>query len=208
MPDPKFILRFDDICDTVDPFKWNRIRETCIKCGVKPILAVIPANANTEFSDNSWIYDFWDQMKWLNGKGWEIALHGYNHVYLTDNSGIMGITKRSEFAGVSSNIQKQKICDGIKIFERNGLTPRVWVAPAHSFDLNTMTILREYGISIISDGLSDYPYTWRDFTWIPCQLWRFIIPPRSGIFTICIHIFKMSNSDIEDLCDSIDEIQA
>lgn len=34
-------------------------------------------------------------------KGWHIALHGYDHVYISENSGLEPFNNKSEFAGLS-----------------------------------------------------------------------------------------------------------
>ncbi len=39
-----FILRFDDLCPTVNWDVWNRIEELLVEFDVKPILSVIPDN--------------------------------------------------------------------------------------------------------------------------------------------------------------------
>jgi predicted deacetylase len=175
-----------------------------IRAGIKPILAVIPDNKNAEFSVAEKNPAFWDEMKELELKGWTIALHGYDHVYSTKKAGILGITPRSEFAGVPSALQEDKIKNGLNIFKLHGITSRVWVAPAHSFDKSTIKILKTNGIEIISDGLSDKPYKRFNMIWIPCQLWDFSVPKKEGIYTVCIHLFKMNDDEIDKLCTKIE----
>lgn len=208
MSDTKILLRFDDVCSTIDRKKWDLVCETLTRFNIKPILAVIPHNANEEFKAEQENPDFWKQMKELESRGWVIALHGFDHVYLTNDSGIMGITARSEFAGVEKRIQIEKIQKGVQIFKENGISPKVWVAPAHSFDRTTIDILKGNGISIISDGLSDFPFRKYGLEWVPCQLWSFSIPRKKGIFTICIHLFKMNYNEVEQLCKDIEKNQS
>ena len=40
----KYILRFDDICSTMNWNKWNSIEDILIKHNIKPILAIVPDN--------------------------------------------------------------------------------------------------------------------------------------------------------------------
>ena len=39
-----FILRFDDLCPTLNWKIWNPIEEFLVEAGIKPILAVVPEN--------------------------------------------------------------------------------------------------------------------------------------------------------------------
>ena len=41
------------------------------------------------------------------------------------------MNKRSEFAGISLEQQKEKIRSGVKIFRENGHDPQVFFAPSH-----------------------------------------------------------------------------
>lgn len=95
----------------------------------------------------------------MGNKGWIIALHGYNHVYSTNEGGINPVNKRSEFAGISLEQQKKKIRSGVKIFRENGHDPQVFFAPSHTFDENTIKALKEESnIRIISDTIANRTY--------------------------------------------------
>jgi hypothetical protein len=75
----------------------------------------------------------------------------------------------------------------VDIFEREGVKPDCWVAPAHSFDRVTLKVLSRAGIRTISDGYFAYPH--RDsqgILWIPEQGEAFRRMPF-GVWTICIH---------------------
>ena len=56
---------------------------------------------------------FWNTTHAWQNKGWEIALHGYDHVCITNEGGINPVNPRSEFAGVSLELQKEKVRKGI-----------------------------------------------------------------------------------------------
>jgi hypothetical protein len=61
------------------------------------------------------------------------------------------------------------------------------VAPAHSFDAQTLRLLPEIGISRISDGLFFWPrIDRRGLLWVPQQMWRFRRLPF-GVWTVCLH---------------------
>jgi predicted deacetylase len=99
---------------------------------------------------------------------------------------LLPLHRRSEFAGVPYETQRQWIRAGREILLGHGLTPRIWVAPRHGFDRNTLRALREEGMTLLSDGLARVPFVRGGVTWIPQQLWEPEEKP-SGVWTICLH---------------------
>lgn len=114
---------------------------------------------------------FWnDVLDWLR-KCYMIALHGYNHVFHTKAAGIIGKNCYGEFAGVSYSKQADMIKKGVSIFDAHGISPQVFVAPAHSFDKNTIRALLENSdIRIISDGFTNDTFFYEGIYWIPQQI--------------------------------------
>ena len=129
----KYLLRLDDITENMNWELFMLFVAKIRQYKLKPILAVIPENQSEEFRHYPYRSDFWELIRTLYHEGWEIAIHGYNHVYTTTDSGILGINKRSEFAGLTYNVQQLKIRKAIEIFKRNGIQPRTFIAPSHSF---------------------------------------------------------------------------
>jgi predicted deacetylase len=183
----KFLLRFDDICPTINWKVWQEIEAILIEENIQPILAVIPDNQDPTFRDGEADEHFWDRVRSWQERGWTIGLHGYQHRYITQHSGILGLNAFSEFAGLPFKEQLSKLKNALEIFYSEGVRPDVWVAPAHSFDANTIEALISLGITNISDGLSLYPYRdSRGVLWIPQQLWKLRAVPF-GLWTLCIH---------------------
>jgi len=183
----KYIIRLDDACPTMDKNKWNRIEDLLNKYDIKPIVAVIPNNNDPQLiidnSDNS----FWNKVRLWQMKGWEIALHGYDHLYITTKGGLVPKNNDSEFAGVTLANQEEKITKGINIFKENQINTKIWVAPSHSFDENTLIALKKHtNVEIISDGIALRPFKKYSFKWIPQQLCDFKYLPF-GVWTICLH---------------------
>jgi len=192
------LLRFDDICPTMNWTIWIKIDEILTREGIKPILAVIPDNQNPALFIEEGRQDFWDYIREKQRQGWSIGMHGYQHVYVTRCSGILRLNPFSEFAGLPEEEQEAKISRAMEIFKANGVRPELWIAPAHSFDEVTIEILKNYGIRVISDGFSLYPY--RDdngIMWIPQQLWWF---PRIrmpfGVYTVLFHHNLWTKKDL------------
>lgn len=189
-----FLIRFDDICPTMNWDLWAVIEEILDEFCVKPIVAIVPNNKDPELQVSSPRADFWERARQWKEKGWAIGLHGYEHRYVTDNPGILALNNRSEFAGLAKSDQHAKISLALKIFARECVLPDIWVAPSHSFDWTTLTVLKELGVGAVSDGLMAFPY--RDFAgvfWVPQQLWRFRRTPP-GVWTVCFHHNKWSQS--------------
>lgn len=183
----KLLLRFDDICPTMNWPVWEEIEQILSDAGVKPLVAVIPDNRDPEFYLAAPRPDFWDHVRLWQARGWTIGVHGYQHSYVTRCSGLLGINAASEFAGLPFQEQERKIRLALGIFTSEGIEPSVWVAPGHSFDTTTLRVLSEGGLRVVSDGFSIFPYEdFRGIFWIPQQMWRFR-PVRLGVWTVCLH---------------------
>lgn len=190
-----YIIRLDDAADRMDCKKWDRMEALLDKYDIKPLVGVIP-NCKDEMMN---IYDcdpdFWNKVHQWDAKGWTIALHGYEHVYCTTDGGINPVNKRSEFAGLSLEQQKNKIKKGVEIFRRNEVEPKVFFAPSHTFDLNTIEALKqESNIRIISDTVANKPYSQYDMTFVPQQSGKVRKLPFK-VVTFCYHPNMMEEQE-------------
>lgn len=184
---PRYLIRFDDICPTMDWSLWNPIEEALVAQGVKPILAVVPDNRDPALVAGPAASDFWDRVRAWQARGWAIGLHGFQHLAVNAEPGIMGFPTKSEFAGLPYEEQYRKLKLGMEIFAREGVRPDVWVAPSHSFDLVTVVALRDLGLRVISDGMALAPYMDGQGTlWIPQQV-ALMRPLPAGVWTFCYH---------------------
>ena len=194
----KYIIRLDDACATMNWSKWDAIFEILDKFHIKPIIAVIPNNEDESLIIDNYNDNFWNEVKRWQEKGYYIAMHGYNHKYISQNSGLIPMNNQSEFAGVDIKIQREKIKKAWEIFNKHKIIPKIWVAPSHTFDKNTLKVLKEEtNIRIISDGIAFYPYNKYGFFWIPQQLWWYQ-EKEEGIWTICLHPNNMSIKSIKE----------
>lgn len=204
MSNVKYLLRFDDICPTMKWSIWNEVEKIMDLYGIRPIIAVIPHNADPALLCEKEREDYWDVIRNWQSKGWHIALHGYSHHYENKNSGIIKVNDYSEFAGVSKEEQGLRIKKGLEIFTKQGIYCDMWVAPAHSFDENTIKCLKENNIRLISDGYSDDLFLRDGMTWIPCQLYKFE-NRDSGVWTVCKHPSMWGKDDLEKFRTEIEE---
>jgi predicted deacetylase len=194
----QYLLRFDDLCPMMDRGKWQRFLPLLERFGVRPILAVVPDNRDPELQVAPEDPAFWDQMRDLQTAGASIALHGYQHLCMAEGRGLVPLHRLTEFAGAPLEAQREWVRVGLGILRGHGLEARVWAAPRHGFDWNTVEVLREAGISVISDGFARRQYRERDATWIPVQLWG-PVEKRIGLWTICLHAQTASESSIGEL---------
>lgn len=195
----QYLIRLDDACPFMNSKKWQRMEDILDQYGVKPMVGIIPANADPKTMVEPENVRFWDKAKEWQGKGWAIALHGYDHCYISDKGmqGLNPMWSRSEFAGVSLEKQKEKIRKGVGILIEHDIDAKYFFAPSHTFDENTLIALEEESdIRIISDTVATKPYKIGEFVIIPqigghCT--KMIIP---GCWTFCLHPNMMTEETI------------
>lgn len=191
-----YLIRFDDICETMNWSIWKNIENILIKTNCRPILSVVPDNQDKVLKIDQAEPRFWEHVRRWQSMGWTIGLHGYQHRFVTQDSGLIRANRYSEFAGLPAELQRCKITKGIQIFKSEGIKANIFVAPAHSFDLITIRELRKIGIRCISDGFFLFPHLdSEDMMWIPQQLWRFYRMPI-GVWTICFHHNNWKGNDL------------
>lgn len=192
----KYLIRLDDACPTMDHAKWQRMFNILDQYGVRPMVGIIPHNEDPKQEIDAPDEEFWNKAKLWQQKGYAIALHGYNHCYISDEGlkGLNPLWSRSEFAGVPYDVQKQKIRDGFEILSSHGVKPKYFFAPSHTFDENTLKALRECtDIRIISDTIATKPYKKGYFIFLP-QLGGHCAEMKiSGIWTFCLHPSTMTD---------------
>lgn len=196
----KYLIRLDDACPTMDRVKWQRMFDLLDRYGVRPMVGIIPNNKDPKQEIDAPDEEFWNKARLWQQKGYAIALHGYNHCYISDQGlkGLNPLWERSEFSGVSLDVQKQKIRDGFEILSSHEVKPKYFFAPSHTFDKNTLKALRECtDIRIISDTIATKPYRKGDFVFLP-QLGGHCTEMKiSGEWTFCLHPSTMTDANFE-----------
>lgn len=190
------IIRLDDAATYMDIERWKRVEDILDKYGVKPLIGVVPDIKDPKMIE---VYkedkNFWKKVKQWENKEWIIAMHGYDHLYISSNGGLNPKCSVSEFAGVPLDIQESKIRRGIKIFNSHDIRPKVFFAPSHTFDENTlMAIKNNSDIRIISDTVSNDVYYENDFYYVPQQVGHEANLPFK-VVTICYHPNMMEEED-------------
>jgi predicted deacetylase len=178
----------------MDIAKWEEVISFLNSIGIKAIIGVIPNNKDFEINFKSNV-NIWEIVKEWESSGHIIALHGYEHLQLTQNAGCIPKNHRSEFAGLPLEQQIDKITKGIKILNTQGFTSKVFIPPFHSFDKVTLKALESLNIKIIYDGISFFPYYKNNILFFPQQN-NYFKKRRIGIWTTCLHPSNMNNDEI------------
>ncbi len=190
-----YILRLDDAAENMNLTKWNRLEKLLDKYNIKPFVGVIPNNMDIELKKEQKVENFWSLIKKWQNKGWIICMHGYTHEYISNDSGINPVNDKSEFAGISYEEQVRKLKQAKCIFDKNGIETKVFFAPAHTFDSNTIKALKEVtNIRIISDMVAKDVYYKDEIWYIPVQSGRVRNLPFK-VATFCYHPNEMAEED-------------
>ena len=194
----QYLLRFDDLCPTISPGRWERCRKLVEEFGIHPILAVVPDNADIDLVRSPDDPGFWPGLREMESRGATIAVHGYKHLCTSRAKSLLDLHEHTEFAGIDFKTQGDWIRSGFEILREKGFDPRLWVAPRHGFDRNTLRALRDLGVEYISDGFARIPHRRYSVTWIPQQLWSPVVKEK-GLWTICIHPHAVGSSELRRL---------
>jgi predicted deacetylase len=200
----KLVLRVDDVCAGLNKIRVNRLLAVCIKHNVKPLFGVIPDNKDRSLISE---YGFFNEeyLAWLKehaGVSFDVAQHGLNHLYVTDSPGVLGISKKSEFSGLSYDAQYHKIEKGKEVLISAGIWQPIFMAPSHSFDSNTLLALNKLGFKFITDGYGLHSYIQDDLTFIP----QMVSKPFNvffGIGTVCLHLNSMSDEEFDNILEYV-----
>lgn len=193
----RFSFRLDDITEDMNWANFRRIKELFDKYGIRPLIGIVPDNRDPKLKVDTPAPEFWNIMSELSLQGWTIAQHGFQHIYETSDSGMLGLKAASEFAGVSESKQKEKLLQGKNILKEHGIESDVFMAPGHTYDVNTLKVLKELGFHYITDGYADCCYQRNGLIFIPCKSVR--KPSQRGTDTICLHLNSMQERQFQEL---------
>lgn len=204
----KFLIRLDDACPTMRKKNWQQFEECFDRLGIRPIVGVVPENADEKLMIDPYDHDFWEKISGWQEKNWTIALHGLSHRYHQipiSAQQYIPLHKKSEFVGLTFEEQKEILSRSYQTFVKHNINPTIFMAPSHSFDLHTLDALSEVTpIRMITDGYALWPFRERGFVWIPQQIWRIRKFPF-GIWTVCIHPNDLAEREIEEMVNSMEE---
>ena len=182
---------------------WARITNILSNLNVRPIVAVIPNNQDAGLCFSPVDTLFWQKVSDWENIGWHIGVHGWTHTLKKTGFGLFPISQYSEFVGDDEKSQLNRIKMAVAVFHSKGISPKLFVAPAHGLDKNTVEAIRNGStIRVISDGFYLYPFRKFGMVFCPQQIWKLRAMPF-GIWTVCLHPSNMSKPQIDELEDFI-----
>ncbi len=200
----KILIRFDDIAENMNWHLMSRCEKLFDELDIKPVMGVIPDNKDKDLLIYPKKENFWNVVKNWQSKGWEIAMHGYNHIYDkdTEKKDFFKYGGKSEFFGHTLINQSNKIKKGLEIFEKNNIKIRTFFSPNHTYDLNTFEALKSSGINEVIDGYGLKPYIENNIKFIPQLFYKPIFLPF-GLQTTQIHLNYWSDKEFDKFYDLI-----
>lgn len=193
----KTAIRLDDITPDMNYENFTRVKTILDNARIKPLIGVVPYSKDSTLRCETPREDFPELISELQKQGWVVALHGYNHLYTTENKGIFPLNSFSEFAGVELDKQDVMIREGKLQLLEWGVTPKVFMAPGHSFDRNTLTALKNNGIYALTDGFGQKPYKRDGITFYPISRKRSeCTSGMEGYSTYVLHTNTMNDKQI------------
>lgn len=189
------LIRFDDICPTMNWEQWAKACALLDAYGKKPLIGVIPDCKDPDLQINEAKENFWEYVRELQAQGYKIAMHGHQHIFISQHKGMVNNRVGSEFAGLSYEKQLEKILAGQKILKEHGIETDVFFAPAHSYDLNTLRALKKAGFKYITDGKSEKPVEREGILCIPCRFGGCPKIKDSGYYTAVFHAHEWVRPD-------------
>ncbi len=197
-------VRLDDIAPDINRERFERMIELLRKYHALPLLGVIPDFQDEKIRKTEGVTRmdaeaFWTEIRALKEEGAEIAMHGCRHVYTTKKGGMFPLNHQSEFAGLPYEEQLQLLKDGQEILKKNRAETDIFMAPAHSYDGNTLKALKECGFKRVTDGFGKAPYRFRELTFYPLAISKKRIARNTGegTSTVVYHVNTMTDTDFE-----------
>ena len=192
----RYVIRFDDITPMMAWSHFAPFDEVSKELGLPFLVGVVPDCRDSSLSVEEERADFWDWLRIRAARGWTIAQHGFTHVYETGEKGVLGIGRKSEFAGLSYQEQYDKLAAGKDILVREGLWHGVFMAPSHSFDQITLKALAALEFTALTDGYGFFAYDLFGIHALP-QLLARPLGVGLGVETVCLHVNTLSQAQIE-----------
>ena len=195
----RLIVRIDDVAPNMNWNMMKKVKHIFQKNNIKPVIGVIPKNEDDELKNYPKCeFNFWEEIKDLKNLGWEIAMHGYQHLYEFDcKKDYLGLGGKTEFANLPYETQLQRISLGLDIFRQHNIDIKSFFAPNHTFDKNTIKACKTLGIRAIVDGYGIAPYHEDGVLFFPQLFYRLFALPF-GFQTLQIHLNYFSEKDFEN----------
>ena len=110
------LIRIDDIAENMNWDLMDKCENLFNEYSIKPLLGVIPNNQDKDLLKYQRNEKFWEKIRSWQNIGWEIAMHGYTHIYdsKTYKKDYFNYGGDSEFYGHSLEEQVNRLKNGLK----------------------------------------------------------------------------------------------
>ena len=194
----KIAVRMDDITPDMNWENFSFFVDLFERTGITPLLGIVPESKDVNLFYEKAHKDFYECMKKLQEKGYCFAMHGCHHYYTTKCGGRFPLNAYSEFAGLPYDKQKELLTIGKESLKKNGIETDIFMAPAHSYDDNTLKALKEMGFNKITDGFGKVPYMEKGIVFYPISfLLSRSFKQKKGVTTMVIHANTVTEADKE-----------
>ena len=194
----KIAVRMDDITPDMNWDNFIFFLNLFEQTGIAPLLGIVPDNRDKSLACEAAHDNFYNIMKSLENKGFILSMHGCHHVYTTKHGGMFPLNRQSEFAGLSFEKQREILKSGREKLKQNGIDTDIFMAPAHSYDKNTLRALKEVGFTRITDGFGKMPYIYRGLTFYPISfMMSRSLRQKNGATTLVLHANTVTEADKE-----------
>lgn len=194
----RITVRLDDITPDMDYEKFYKMKQILDTYQIKPLIGVVPFNEDKNLMKSPKMEDFAGFLQGLINEGWVVALHGYEHLYSTAKGGLFPLNHFSEFAGLSFEKQDEMIAKGKERLAGWGIETDIFMAPAHSFDRNTLKALKKNGFSYVTDGFGKKPFVRSGLVFLPIAIKQSdCYKETEGYTTLVYHTNTMDDKDFE-----------
>ncbi len=194
----KIAVRLDDITPDMDYDKFYKMKQLLDTYQMKPLIGVVPFNEDKNLMRNPKREDFADFLQGLLREGYVVALHGYQHLYSSNEGGLFPLNHFSEYAGVPFEKQDEMIAEGKEQLKNWGVDTDIFMAPGHTFDGNTLKALKKNGFRYVTDGFGKRPYRRNGLVFLPIAIKQADCYKQTNDFTTLVfHTNTMEESDFE-----------
>ena len=199
----KIVIRIDDVCQDMDRTAMEKFERLLDEYSIKPLIGVVPFNHDKMLKGPDGGFASEEEFAgWLKHKkeaGWIIAMHGCYHIYTSRFAGIFPLNCFSEFAGINYKRQKKMISKGRDKLKELGVPSDIFMAPAHTYDDNTLKALRSCGFKYVTDGFAKGPYMYKGLKFLPIAMLRSLeMKEPIGITTFVVHTWELKDSDLSE----------
>jgi len=198
----KLVIRIDDVHPKMNWENFKYFTSKLLKRNQVGLLGVIPDCRDPKLAFGEYQPEFWDYIRFLKANNWEIAQHGYQHLYDTKGGSILVGFDQSEFSSHDFSTQVMKLKQGKNILSMEGLETDIFMAPGHHFDDVTLNALTSTGFKYITDGHAFFSFNHESLNLIFVP--QLISRPHGmffGVYSTCCHLDKMKVTEIDNFLD-------